>query len=514
MSVEPTRWHHGEDHVLVWEGGAALLSASAATHDAERIWNAMRREASLARFLALLAETQGTGLLDLPPFAVALVSTDSAHLAVRGDFCISAVSDGRLQEFSGDGITTWLERRFESPDRIVLYNSGIGDVGLPILSGVVQGGAVDLGALPLSGVGSARNPAPAQHREAPRAPQAEADAEVPGGDLDQPHAEVADRAGVDGSVRDDDEVPAPQVVHAHGADNDARNRETRVDDDLLDEASPASLISVPKVAPASDEGRPSGAEADEVPRHARSKYDSLFGASIAVSPEVAAVREDGEPPEVDPPQAQESVSPVVAQPASSTSASEVVDMKAQSVLSAPSDPDLHDGHTIADFAELDQAADAAVDDSRGAEMIPASFCQRGHANPPHRDRCRVCEGPVEARTEITPRPALGRLRLSSGEVIDLVGPIVAGRSPTASGHHSGAVPRLVALPHPHVSGSHIEFTLEGWSVIARDLASRNGSYLRRSGQPPMRLPESAIPLANGDILDLGHGVFIYLEQLP
>ncbi|HQV91971.1 MAG TPA: hypothetical protein PLA46_10340, partial [Phycicoccus sp.] len=57
MSVEPTRWHHGEDHVLVWEGGAALLSASAATHDAERIWNAMRREASLARFLGVAEMT-------------------------------------------------------------------------------------------------------------------------------------------------------------------------------------------------------------------------------------------------------------------------------------------------------------------------------------------------------------------------------------------------------------------------------------------------------------------------
>lgn len=492
MSVEPSRWHHGEDHVLVWEGGAALLSASVATRDAERIWNAMRREASLARFLALLAETQGTGLLDLPSFAVALVSTDSAHLAVRGDLCISAASDGRLQEFSGDGITTWLERRFESPDRIVLSKRGIDDVGLPILSGVVQGGAVDLGALPLSGVGSARAPQPSEA---------------------EPHAAVAHPASIDSSVRDDDEVPAPQVVHAHGADNDARNRETRVDEDLLDEASPPSLISVPKVVPAGDEDRPNGPEADGVPRHSRSKYDSLFGASIAVSPEVAAVREEGEPPEVDPPQAQESDSAAAAQPASSTPASDIVDMKVQSVLPAPPDPDLHDGHTIADF---DQAAAAAVaaDDSRGAEMIPASFCQRGHANPPHRDRCRVCEGAVEARTEITPRPALGRLRLSSGEVIDLVGPIVAGRSPTASGHHSGAVPRLVALPHPHVSGNHIEFTLEGWSVIARDLASRNGSYLRRSGQPPMRLPESAIPLANGDILDLGHGVFIYLEQLP
>ena len=51
-------------------------------------------------------------------------------------------------------------------------------------------------------------------------------------------------------------------------------------------------------------------------------------------------------------------------------------------------------------------------------------------------------------------------------------------------------------------------------MLVRDLGSSNGSYLRRHGNPPIRLPESDTPLVPGDVIDLGHGVFINLDRIP
>lgn len=209
------------------------------------------------------------------------------------------------------------------------------------------------------------------------------------------------------------------------------------------------------------------------------RYASLLAESIVVRPEDAAVRPD-EP-------------------------------MADKARDADDDEGLHDGHTI--FAADESLIAFKVPSSPSAPMVLAAFCSRGHVNPPQRSECRVCHTPVDPRTERTPRPALGRLRTSSGEVVDLVGRLIAGRSPSR-GKDGDPTVRLVPLPHAHVSGNHLEITLEEWTVLARDLNSTNGTYLHRRGQPVVRLPENPIPLADGDVLDLGHGVSLSLEQLP
>lgn len=112
------------------------------------------------------------------------------------------------------------------------------------------------------------------------------------------------------------------------------------------------------------------------------------------------------------------------------------------------------------------------------------------------------------------RPPLGRVRSSTGEDIPLTGPILVGRSPRASRFTGTTVPRLLALPFPHVSSSHAEIRLEGWSVFVVDLNSRNGTYLRRRDEPPVRVTEPPLMLQHGDILDFGHGVRLTFEDLP
>ena len=112
------------------------------------------------------------------------------------------------------------------------------------------------------------------------------------------------------------------------------------------------------------------------------------------------------------------------------------------------------------------------------------------------------------------RPQLGWLRVEGGETIPIKGPIIAGRNPKSTALRTDEAPRLLALPHPHVSSNHIAFILEGWRILARDLRSSNGSYLRRHGKPPVRLPEHPVPLVPGDLIDLGKGIFIHLERTP
>lgn len=109
---------------------------------------------------------------------------------------------------------------------------------------------------------------------------------------------------------------------------------------------------------------------------------------------------------------------------------------------------------------------------------------------------------------------LGRAVLASGRMIELRGPVIVGREPEAKRITDGPVPELVALPHNHISRNHVRLVPEGWQVLAVDLHSKNGTLLRRPGQPPARLPERPVPLRSGDVLDFGHGVLITLEDLP
>ncbi len=458
------RWFSGRHKGLVWASGLALVDGSMPSSDVERIWTTMHRDPSLGTFLEVLGEVCGHGLLHLPPFAVALIGPQGCHLAVRGDLVIQADTDTGPVHCSGEGVTTWVERQIPAALSIAV-GEATGE-SLPIGDGIVPAGGLAWGdrAVPdriLADAGAVSHPA----WSAPV--------------IDVPRAEPAAPAHDDGGVAE---------PLAESWSTPARLRETRFEDDAQ-----------PSV---------------------RSRYDSLLADSIAVSPEDAAVRPeqdlglgqvsvDGRRPGA--PDDEDDVAAVAVAPHPTGSSGQAGRFEAPST-------DLHDGHTV--FFD-GPPAQAPVPDTSVSVMpnssqptVLACFCGRGHANPPQRSLCRVCGDAVDARQERTSRPSLGRIRLTSGERFDLVGPLIAGRSPTSGTRFAGQLARLVPLPHPHISGNHLEITLEGWTVLVRDLNSTNGTYLRRPGKPVMRLAEQAVPLAEGDVLDLGHGVFLYLEQLP
>ncbi|WP_067441352.1 FHA domain-containing protein [Nocardioides jensenii] len=144
----------------------------------------------------------------------------------------------------------------------------------------------------------------------------------------------------------------------------------------------------------------------------------------------------------------------------------------------------------------------------------AVLCAAGHANPPQRPTCRTCGQGLSDRAVRVPRPSLGRMVVSSGEVLELNGPVVIGRAPRASRFQGADAPRLLTLPHQHISSSHLALRIEDWNVLVVDLGSTNGTFLRRNGKPPYRLSEQPHLVVPGDVVDLGHGVRLRFEELP
>lgn len=174
----------------------------------------------------------------------------------------------------------------------------------------------------------------------------------------------------------------------------------------------------------------------------------------------------------------------------------------------------HDGATmVASDLIPPPPAPAEPADLDAGPTVLAVECVHGHPNPPQRSLCSECGGAIVGEPRRVPRPSLGTLALPGGERIDLTAPVILGRRPRAERVQGPILPRLVPLTQGHVSGSHLEIRLEEWNVLAVDLHSTNGTFLRRQGESPVRLGEPPVLLVQGDVLDLGHGVQVRLEFL-
>lgn len=249
------------------------------------------------------------------------------------------------------------------------------------------------------------------------------------------------------------------------------------------------------------------------------RYESLFGATVLHPIEDAAVREEADSSEPTPSPAAPTNLAGLGDFISSVPSAQPVGGGAASGYSPLIDMGDHDGRTIF-FNDPGVGSPFAPPSASGSmpksatETVLGVLCPVGHGNPPHRPTCRVCGAPVSGTPTQMPRPAMGWLRTSSGEAIELVAPVIAGRSPRAERVQGPVLPRLLSLPHGHISGNHVEIRFEGWNVLALDLHSRNGTFLRRRGEPPMRLPEKPLLLVSDDVLDLGRGVQLSFQELP
>jgi FHA domain containing protein len=486
------RWTPGTHRALVWEAGMALVDAQVSDEQAEQVWLSMLRDPQLGTFLQVLMEATGTGLLTIPAFAVTILS-EGAHVAVRGPLRARITSVDGDTLISGQEVTTWDEKHVAGPVAVELSADDAGGRSLPLIAGLT-----DASRLVWDGRSEQQPTTTPPVTSAPRKPEPE-------------EAEARkEEAGTASPVSEN-----PESVE--------KKAEQKPDSDEDDDAEAGASAAAPApVSPKPPESQESDAEeeADEA------EPEGPVTASQPAVPAEPVIQPEQIPTLMpDPTHADPAADDSVAESASSSTDSsarragpydamwddsQLLEEEPESSVPQKLE-ELRHGETIAD--EDAEVAVTAVPSRNGIEVL-AVVCDNGHPNPPQRATCYTCDAPVGGQPRQMPRPQLGWLRINGGEKVPLLGPVVAGRNPQSRVISAETTPRLVALPHAHVSSSHIAFLLEGWTVLARDLGSRNGSYLRRHGKPPMRMPEQDVPLVPGDVVDLGHGVFINVERIP
>ena len=161
--------------------------------------------------------------------------------------------------------------------------------------------------------------------------------------------------------------------------------------------------------------------------------------------------------------------------------------------------------------EVVSASEAAL---IAAPPVRASICPQGHPNPPELRECLICAQPLTGVFSYVRRPALATLTLSTGAAVEVAGDVVIGRAPQVQ---AGGDPHIVALvpvasPQHMVSRSHLMLTTSGWSILAQDLGSSNGTVLARPGATPVLLgPGMPTPVFMGDLMDVGDGVTLRID---
>lgn len=168
----------------------------------------------------------------------------------------------------------------------------------------------------------------------------------------------------------------------------------------------------------------------------------------------------------------------------------------------------------AKLKEIAAQADAAKD---AGPSVHAVRCPAGHPNPAHAESCRVCGEAIADQAPITvPRPVLGVLRFSTGDVITLDRGVLIGRSPSKARTQGKDRPHIVKLPSPDhdISRDHLEIRLDDWHVLLTDLNSTNGTMVTRAGREPERLrPDQATPIEPGSVVTLAEVVTFIFEAV-
>lgn len=152
----------------------------------------------------------------------------------------------------------------------------------------------------------------------------------------------------------------------------------------------------------------------------------------------------------------------------------------------------------------------------GVQTVVAARCPDGHLSPAYAGACRVCGQPLPQQQPMEiPRPPLGVLKLSNGDVVTLDRGCVLGRNPRVPTPAAGERPNLVKLldPDKDISGQHLEVQLEYWHVAVKDLGSTNGTQVVLPGENPVTLrPNDPMMIEPGTKVILA-GVFSFTFEV-
>jgi len=152
------------------------------------------------------------------------------------------------------------------------------------------------------------------------------------------------------------------------------------------------------------------------------------------------------------------------------------------------------------------------------QVVLAARCTQGHLSPAFAAACRVCGGviPPQEPMEI-PRPALGRLVVSTGDTVLLDRDVVLGREPHVPAGHAGGMPHLLRLsdPRQEISSQHAVVSLDYWHVTLTDVGSTNGTEIVTADGHRQRLvPNTPVVLEPGTTVVLAEVMDIRFEATP
>lgn len=536
---------------VVRSGTVVLLRPDTDRALVDSLWTLLGENPEIHEVLDAVTSASGGPLARLPWFGIVGLR-GSLQVFLRGGIDLEVTPEGAggaPVALSGRDVTTWTERRFASAQRFSVAIPDAGPAGnqaeapapLPLDDGVVllQGLYCEL-----TGNGTAAAMPEAVMPAAPADDRLLAAAEA---DI---AAEQTGHFSSDETVLDfpeEDEAPLPEAPGPEAQTQEAPEPETS--------------------APVPAEQEPTGS------------YDHLWEQTVMRKIEDAAVRVDpeaGQEPDAAPEAEPQSTAPEptaagkpAGKPAAATASAPAAaaiptglidsvpwhtggDRSAPSAAPAqrpgpgpaappsfsmqvastqgpsplapqPADAD-HDGQTIVrrslpgvtGQATARPGTPPAAKDPVTGPMVLARVCPQGHANPPTNAQCAYCGQPLAGDGVQVRRPRLGRVRLSTGELIDLDQSLIVGRQPSVSRVQGAVMPKLVQVPSPggDISRSHVEVRLEGWHVMLCDLKATNGTVLLREGQAPRRLAQGEMAiLFDGDIAELGDGVQLRFEEL-
>ncbi len=501
------RYRSGRWVAVAAPGAWLLIDGDPAAPLVARCWDLLRAGADELEVLGAIIAANG--LRTTGSFAIARYADGAGHLLGRGDVEVRLVDvDGTDRTVAAGEVATWLEQRLGgSLAALTILAPGATGPALPIESAVVPASELrisvaEVRAAPVETARPGADPDPGEvgpaspNSAAPAAgsPVAAATVAVPepeGGELPKPAGVLAGSPPL---------APVPVVEEVVSAISAALA--TYREDDPEPGVEPAGPVREP-AAPEPATPEPAG-PATAAPGPESPEPEST-------EPEVA----ESAPPEPEPPNptpdpapapeqvagpgwAPPAVARVPAEDAGATSmlvrdhlgAPAAQDPGATAVFTpgstgvithlawaAPPDPDL----TVV-RARRGEAADPLV--------VRAVRCPSGHWNPPPALVCRVCGGGVpEQQPVAVTRPALGALRLSTGDSVPLDRGVLLGRAPDV-GLVAGALrAHAVKLQSPEgdISRSHVEVRLRGWQVLVVDLGSRNGTVVTPPADPPFDL---------------------------
>jgi hypothetical protein len=517
---------------LVRGGTIVLLEQSAREDVVMAVWDVLGTQPAPESVLGSVVSGYGMDLASIPQFAIVSFQ-DKLHAILRGDVILNSDGVGTSTELSGAGVTTWTERLLPAQELFdLVINDGRDGGGrwLPLAEGIVQLGGIRVGedttaspAEPAAGPvaaapGTDEAPEPKAEPEPVQQPGPEPVGAAVGelkpelvgqlGPADPPASDRSETAGPAERASMHEELNVPEGIEVTGIyDPDALDEAEDLDDTVVHTKAqranlpPSTAIPSPEYnVPANASPSPAAPAQEPAPAQ-QSAPASLIDSVPWLTPSASARARAAESAAAE---AARDLRPV--QP---------VDRTAE----APEGD--HDGQTLLrrDLPRAPKTAPVPDPAQRPATgpMVLARVCPQGHANPPTSSNCSICAAGLADDASQVQRPSLGRMRLSTGEVIELDRPVIVGRQPSASRVQGNGMPRLVQVRSVSgdISRSHLEVRLEGWHVMLCDLKATNGTMLIREGQPPRRLGQSeSMILLDGDIADLGDGISLRFEDLP